>query len=184
MPKTINLTGMRFGRWYVVEYAGPNNQQQSSWLCECDCGTTKVVSGRDLRDGDTKSCGCYKRERSLSINRLADGESAINAVYGHYKKGAVLRGLEFSLSKEEFCLMTQQVCHYCGVAPSNTRKTQRPTGVYIYNGIDRIDNTKGYVSGNMVSCCFKCNLSKKEMSYQQFLEWVGRVYFHSVEREG
>lgn len=34
----------------------------SRWLCECDCGNTKIVSRAGLMSGDTKSCGCKKRE--------------------------------------------------------------------------------------------------------------------------
>ena len=32
------------------------------WLCKCDCGVEKEVQQDNLRTGNTKSCGCYKKE--------------------------------------------------------------------------------------------------------------------------
>lgn len=32
------------------------------WLCQCDCGNEVTVSGNRLRSGNTKSCGCLRRE--------------------------------------------------------------------------------------------------------------------------
>jgi hypothetical protein len=34
----------------------------------------------------------------------------------------------------------------------------------VYNGIDRIDNTKGYTSGNCLACCIRCNKLKGKLS--------------------
>jgi len=34
---------------------------RARWLCRCDCGTEKVVTGKDLVSGNTKSCGCAKQ---------------------------------------------------------------------------------------------------------------------------
>ncbi len=55
MVARIDLTGQRFTRLLVKEYAG-----KKKWLCVCDCGTERVVAGDNLRLGRTKSCGCFK----------------------------------------------------------------------------------------------------------------------------
>src|SRR5262245_43511926 len=52
-PKRIDLTGQRFGRWVVLAYAGGGR-----WACTCDCGARRVVTGTNLREGGSKSCGC------------------------------------------------------------------------------------------------------------------------------
>ena len=31
------------------------------WICECECGARKSISGADLRSGNTQSCGCHSR---------------------------------------------------------------------------------------------------------------------------
>ena len=40
MPKLIDLTGQKFGRWTVLERAF-NGKREVYWLCQCDCGTIK-----------------------------------------------------------------------------------------------------------------------------------------------
>jgi hypothetical protein len=62
--KMIDMTGQRFGRFTVIKYAGRNKQGKALWSCKCDCGVEKIVGGTQLRNGTTKSCGCYNRERS------------------------------------------------------------------------------------------------------------------------
>ena len=58
-PRRIDETGNRYGRLTVlqpIEKLGPNNRLV--WLCKCDCGTQKEIIGKNLRSGNTKSCGC------------------------------------------------------------------------------------------------------------------------------
>lgn len=79
MGKFIDLTGMTFGRWKVIE-RGPNNKSNHvMWLCECQCEkkTQRLITGEDLRSGKTKSCGCYnsqvaseRKTHGLSNTRL------------------------------------------------------------------------------------------------------------------
>lgn len=51
-------------------------------------------------------------------------------------------------------------------------------GGYIYNGIDRLNNSKdvGYVKDNVVACCSKCNYIKNKMSYNEFIGWIKTVH--------
>lgn len=58
-----NLLGQKFGRLTVVDYA-ENKSGRSAWTCKCDCGVTKIINSNDLKSGNTKSCGCYKKELS------------------------------------------------------------------------------------------------------------------------
>lgn len=57
-------TGKRYGRWTVLERAENTVSGRAQWLCRCDCGTERVVMGQSLRNGDSRSCGCYHREVS------------------------------------------------------------------------------------------------------------------------
>lgn len=60
-----NLAGRRYGRWTVVRFhdTGPGNNDR--WWCRCDCGTEKPVGASNLRSGDSRSCGCRKREVTI-----------------------------------------------------------------------------------------------------------------------
>lgn len=67
MPKMNDLTGLRFGRWTVVEFADKAGQN-ARWLCRCDCGTDRIVQGTNLGRGST-SCGCLQRETIGNMRR-------------------------------------------------------------------------------------------------------------------
>jgi hypothetical protein len=65
--------GERFGRLVVVsksEERTTARKHSTHWLCRCDCGNDAIVAGRYLRNGDTTSCGCAKREVHEAIGDL------------------------------------------------------------------------------------------------------------------
>lgn len=69
MGKLINIVGQKYGRLTVIEYAGKfKDGHMSAWRCKCDCGNEVVVIGRNLKNGNTKSCGCIAKE----INKNCD----------------------------------------------------------------------------------------------------------------
>ena len=176
----LKLTGKKFNRLLVLGFSHINKHKQAMWKCRCDCGKTTFVVGGQLKTGHTKSCGCYNSERLGALNRLSRGEAAFNVLFSAYKRSARVRGHSFQLSQELFRKLTQQVCHYCGQAPSKVHKPSHCNGMYVYNGIDRVDNSKGYVRGNVVACCVVCNRWKQARSQEKFLEQVKKIYEHSV----
>lgn len=56
--KLIDLTGKKFGRWSVFDYAG-----KSYWNCTCECGTERKVFASNLLNNKSTSCGCYCAEQ-------------------------------------------------------------------------------------------------------------------------
>lgn len=61
--RAMDLVGQRYGRLVVIEFSHCRNKKRF-WKCRCDCGNEVVVSRMQLRNGDTKSCGCLHKERS------------------------------------------------------------------------------------------------------------------------
>lgn len=61
MPNLRDLTGQRFGRLTVIKRA-KNIGRKTAWLCQCECGNTKVVTGSSLHGGQVRSCGCLWKE--------------------------------------------------------------------------------------------------------------------------
>lgn len=60
-----DLTGQRFGRLTVIRRVQNNKYNEAMWLCRCDCGNEKTISGKCLRrKNNTSSCGCLQRERA------------------------------------------------------------------------------------------------------------------------
>lgn len=64
-----DLTNLRFGRLAVIKMVEKNR-----WLCVCDCGNEKTIYRNNLVGNQTRSCGCYQKEKvmthGLSRNRL------------------------------------------------------------------------------------------------------------------
>ena len=61
-----DLVGMRFGRLVVVGRAKNAADSACCWLTRCDCGNMRIVRGKSLANGDTRSCGCLRSEVSSS----------------------------------------------------------------------------------------------------------------------
>lgn len=63
MYKRNDLTGMAFGNLTVLKESGRTKDRHIMYECKCTCGNNTVVSGRDLKSGHTKSCGCNQGVR-------------------------------------------------------------------------------------------------------------------------
>lgn len=182
------ILGTKFTRWTVIKEAGSNKHGHLIWLCRCDCGNEKTVAGTSLRFGHSKSCGCLNkeivgnigRERKGTPNlllRLPRGFSGMNSLYGEYTRSAKKKGLSFKIDKFQFIHITQERCFYCGKSPGSRRKTPRGkgNGDYIFNGIDRVDNDKGYNLNNVVPCCKECNIGKQVETQEAFITRSVRI---------
>lgn len=62
--KPIDMTGRKFNRLTVLSREPNDKHGCTMWLCRCDCGNLLVVSGRNIRNNHTQSCGCLQRERT------------------------------------------------------------------------------------------------------------------------
>lgn len=68
--KRKDLTGQVFDRLTVKEYSHTAQNGVAYWVCECECGNVKVISGNNLQNRTTKSCGClrnYKNRHSRKV---------------------------------------------------------------------------------------------------------------------
>ena len=67
MASLKNLTGQRFGRLTVT---GPHHRRKNKtwWPCRCDCGREVTIWSYYLLTGNTKSCGCYRRDFTTNRN--------------------------------------------------------------------------------------------------------------------
>ena len=137
-------------------------------------------SDKRWRRHDCKSCSQQyrrewrqkNRERYLAGCRAYDkknreriaAQRRANPRYGFCQcaLGAKTRGIEFRLSFFEYLELRGKPCVYCGQD-------------VIGGGIDRLDNEKGYVPGNVVPCCTLCNRMKLTLPLAVFLEHVRRI---------
>ena len=81
-----DLTGQRFGRLVVLKREGSAYPGVPMWLCLCDCGTEKPVAASSLRQGSTKSCGCFRVEMGEANATHGMSESPEYEVWASIKK--------------------------------------------------------------------------------------------------
>ena len=170
--------GRRYGRLVIESFQGrdPKNRNHYFVNCVCDCGNKSITRISCLQQGSSTSCGCLGKEKRLAANtgntyrRLALGVGCRNRLFSRYGKDAERRGLSFNLSVERFAELTASNCFYCDRKPASSLKAAHGYGAYIYNGIDRVDNSLGYTVENCVPCCKNCNAIKngitKEMVFR------------------
>lgn len=242
----LDIVGTRFGKLTVTEHLGlrrNGKRNRRFYACHCDCGNDVAVARGCLRNGATRSCGCYRHDRKWSIhsgqvygrltvlnqtrmphgnstcvafqcqcacgnlttirgadlgrttnscgclhlekavkhisaqhdkNKLAYGESAFNRVRRAYARRAKMRGQDCTLTPDQFREKITKACHYCGSMPSSV--SNENNGAFVYSGLDRLRNDKGYTLENTVPCCRQCNLAKNALDLSDFEAWIVRVH--------
>ena len=172
MPNRIDLTNKKFGKLTAIKDVGRAKDGPRLWECRCECGTKTTVAVGNLTSGGTKTCGCSR----VGCHSLPEGEASFNALFSHYKRDAKKRGYEFGLTKDQFREITNQECAYCGSPPmQESWANKHVNGSYKFNGIDRIDNSKGYVESNCVPCCGCCNHMKGTLTQKEFSDQIKRI---------
>lgn len=164
--------GEKFGKLTYGGYVGHregSNGRVAQGLFICDCGKECIKDEVNVRRGHTKSCSRF------CAPYLGKDIALENALYEKYKRTAKDRDLEFTISKEEFIKLSKQSCTYCGIEPKQIYYKKNKLENLVYNGIDRYDNTKGYIKDNCVTCCIVCNRAKNNLSMEDFLNWIERI---------
>jgi hypothetical protein len=180
--KVKDETGRRYGRLVVAGRAKDDGKPGARWLCRCDCGGEAVARGSNLRRGSKLSCGCLMRDVVSSLFSLPKGVAAEKGALRAMKKNARKRGREWGLTDEQAVAIMRRNCFYCGAAPSNISCPPICNGDFVYSGLDRVDNAKGYTPDNVVPCCKFCNYAKGNRTLAEFLEWAKSLYFHFAAR--
>lgn len=91
MRTAIDETGNRYGRLTVIERVANSDSRRVMWRCKCDCGNEAIVSGDCLRWGQTKSCGCLRRERFAPLTHDGHSRKLIDLVGNRYGRLTVIR---------------------------------------------------------------------------------------------
>lgn len=162
LEETVNINCKRKG----VEH----------YKCLCECGKECIVRRDRLLSKKAICCGCWRDNVNRKKKYSPKEATAIRVWQCRYDDGPF----------ELFYKLSQQDCFYCGANPSNYQngaiydkkasKYKIENGGFIYNGMDRIDSTKGHIEGNVVPCCKYCNYAKGNMTIEQFVEWLEKLY--------
>lgn len=194
MSALVNMTGYRQGRLTVISRGHNSGTGRAQWLCKCECGNEKLIKSERLRSKSdpVQSCGCFQRETArkvmaANVKRLPPGEANKRRAIESVRNSARAKERECLLTDFEIITLMDSPCEYCGIQPSGMWHVpdyrHNKTGWFKRNGIDRVNNDKGYINGNVVPACSRCNLSKSEMGSLEFWKWVQRLILHNLHFE-
>lgn len=189
IPKN-NLTGKKISKLQIFEKIIENDKFK--YRCICDCGKEVFINEDSLKK-NTKSCGCLSKDKLREKMRSGKNSRDFSwkNLIGRYKKGAKDRELEFELTNRDTKVLLESNCYYCNIAPTTifnvymtktgkylTKPVDKEarrwalSGYIVYNGIDRLINSIGYIVDNCVPCCSICNTAKGSMDVDIFYRWI------------
>jgi len=134
------------------------------------CGKAKcelIYKITDFIDKDGKkltTCPHCREIAKTADDKRTDRHKNPKRKYDDYKKRAKNKlHLDFLITYDEFKEYISKKCDYCNIDPNP------------YNGIDRIDNTKGYIKDNLVTCCTMCNMFKSDITLDNFMKIIEHI---------
>jgi hypothetical protein len=128
--------------------------------CKEDKELSSFSKHKKHKDGYAYTCKTCTRSKQQSPT----------GQYSRYKTGAKARGYNFNLTFKQFMSYWQEPCGYCGDDIETI-------------GLDRVDNSEGYISTNLVSCCRFCNVAKNKYSETEFLIKIEKIYLKHIGGE-
>jgi hypothetical protein len=112
---------------------------------------------------------CESNRPARERNYKAEVFNNKYVIWNHYIKGAQKRSINFKISKTVFNEIIIKKCFYCDYTKDGE-----------VNGIDRVDNNKGYIEGNIVACCKVCNIAKGTQHPQEFIDKMYSIYNYTI----
>lgn len=161
-----NLLNKKFGKLTVIRLHSKDNHRRIHWTCVCDCGNEKTIRYDHLLEGDTRSCGCLNRQNSWE----GVGELGLS-LFNHYKSSAKKRHIPFKvtmtylwklfLKQNKKCAITNDALSFSSYKNKFGQRRGNAS-------LDRIDNSKGYVVGNVQWVTKDVNMCKGMLNMESF----------------
>lgn len=178
--------GDQVGRFVYVKEVDPyydrNGKPYRKALFRCACGNEVELKITRAKQEVQKGCGKCGISKP---RRMPYGGAARKSIFASYIRGANDRGLEFSLTFEEFKVLIAMDCYYCGLPPSMEHLVGKNgfNGGCVYSGVDRVDPSVGYTTQNCVPACKYCNRGKWDFTETEYLEHIERVMNYQIRKQ-
>lgn len=166
--------GEKYGKLTIIDIEYKDNKAYR--LCRCDCGNEVYVKQGNLTSGGTVSCGCH-RNRSGKDHPSWQGCGEISKRYfSRLESNATRRGYEFDITIEYISELYEKQNHKCAYSGRTLHQFRSKMNNLCGNAsLDRIDNTKGYVEGNVHWVCKEIQKMKTDFEEDTFLQLCKEV---------
>lgn len=162
---------------HIRQLIRDDEKENNIKYCDIDRGCfNKIISGSKCeecknieKEKVSKEINNLRQKHNIIIDKISnkldkkqeDNTICVAELWRGLQKNAYSRSLLFTLTENDFEKLIIKPCYYCGFV-SNTR----------LNGIDRMNNNKGYILSNCISCCKMCNIIKNMQHPNEFLDKV------------
>lgn len=177
-----DLVGQKFNKLTVVGFLGTNKKDMGIWECKCDCGNTTTALTYRLKNGGKKSCGCLNKRNDSNWTGYGEISGAFLCQLKHQAKK---RGLKVSIDGKylwELYLKQDKKCALSGMELIMIRDFR-----YKYRlqtaSLDRIDNNKPYIKGNLQWVHKEVNFMKQNMTEDKLLYWCEKLLKHKENQD-
>lgn len=138
---SVDIAGQTFGRLTVTSLAGVCARRIVHWHCRCECGAPTIADGRKLRAGQTRSCGCWRRDR-MTTHGLSSHPDY------HVWAGMIARC--YNPKQDNYARYGGRGIRVCRRWRRSFAAFLADMGPRLHRGLslDRLDNNKGYSAEN------------------------------------
>lgn len=168
--------GQQFGAWTILKLGDSSRSGSKRWMCRCSCGQVSLVNHTHLVRGLSKSCGCA-RKRKLRAQRFRGCGDIHLSFYSNIRRRATggyegRKTVEFTVSIDylwQLFLDQHRQCALSGLPLQFAHTTSDYDRHQGSASLDRIDNTKGYVPGNVQWVHKHINYMKRTYDQDYFI---------------
>lgn len=146
-----------------------NSIQQSKWVKKdrqkYPEKWKQIYKNKKIRPGYSKQY--YKDNRELFLTKVKEPKNRYKMLNSQAKR----RGYEVTITLEQFLKLREAPCNYC-------KGVLNEYG----HGLDRIDNSKGYLIDNVVPCCSRCNQIFMQYGKEETFEHMATMLKHRAKK--
>jgi hypothetical protein len=157
-----SLVGRDFNKWHVLKQM-PSKRKVTQWLCECECGTQKVIHYGALTSGQRIQC------RKCSAFSQRSKEPITRTFWKQIERGAALRNLPIEITREDAYNLFLIQNKKCALTGMDLKFSDTTTSFNGTASLDRKDSSLGYVKGNVQWVHKDINLMKLDHSEDRFV---------------
>jgi len=178
--KLKDLTGKRFGKWLVIRRT-QTSRKHTIWECECECGNKKDVYSTHLIQGNSQGCSdCFYKKNSGANHKQWKGYGDLSGdFWDSIKRGASgsksrRKSVAFEISIEYAWNLFLEQNRKCALSGQKLMMNYRKRCDHTAS-LDRIDNSEGYVEGNVQWVHKDVNMMKRTYDQDYFIEMCKKI---------
>lgn len=178
MREREDLSGQKFGKWEILSVSHCN-KYGCYYFCRCDCGYEKINLGYTIKCGDSTQCRkCNGKSKSL--NKLILSTTVFNKILD----SSIKRNILFEVTKE-YCQQLLELQNYkCAISGLDlvfAESVQAHSRGESTASLDRIDNTKGYIEGNVQWLHKDVNRMKWQYEQSYFIDLCKKIATYEIK---